>query len=101
LNIKLKLFFYLILISVSSLIFADDTDVDGIDDSIDNCVSVSNTDQLDTDSDGIGNACDADDDGDNVPDAIDAYPLDSRYVADSDGDGLPDVWTSQTLLDTD
>ena len=39
-NIKLKLFFYLILISASGLSFADDTDGDGIDDSIDNCVSV-------------------------------------------------------------
>ena len=91
-NIKLKLFLFSILISVSSLGFAVDTDGDGVDDSIDNCVSVSNADQVDTDSDGIGNACDADDDGDNVPDVIDAYPLDSRYAVDSDGDGLPDVY---------
>ncbi len=63
---KLKLFVYAILISASSLSFAVDTDGDGVDDSIDNCVSVSNADQVDTDSDGIGNVCDADDDGDNV-----------------------------------
>jgi Ni,Fe-hydrogenase I cytochrome b subunit len=57
--VKLKLFLFSILISASSLIFAIDTDGDGIDDSISNCVSVSNTDQVDTDSDGTGNTCDA------------------------------------------
>ena len=36
-NITLKLFFYLILISASSLSFTDDTDGDGIDDSADIC----------------------------------------------------------------
>jgi hypothetical protein len=91
-NIKLKLFTYLILISVSSLSFADDTDGDGIDDSIDNCVSVSNADQVDTDSDGIGNACDADDDGDNVIDSQDAFPLDRAYSKDSDNDQIPDKY---------
>ena len=36
-----------------------DTDADGVIDSLDNCVDVSNYDQLDDDSDGIGNECDA------------------------------------------
>jgi hypothetical protein len=98
LNIKLKLFVYLILISASSLSFADDTDVDGIDDSIDNCVSVSNTDQLDTDWDGIGNTCDADDDGDGVSDSSDVWPLDYRYSLDSDSDGLPDAYEDANIL---
>ena len=49
-----------------------DTDGDGIDNSIDNCVSVSNADQVDTDLDDIGNACNADDDGDNSDNRIDA-----------------------------
>ena len=35
-----------------------DTDQDGVPDSEDNCVFTPNPDQLDTDGDGIGNACD-------------------------------------------
>ena len=37
-----------------------DTDGDGVPDSTDNCKLVSNVTQLDTDSDGYGNICDAD-----------------------------------------
>jgi hypothetical protein len=36
-----------------------DTDQDGIPDALDNCPSVANADQLDTDGDGLGNVCDA------------------------------------------
>ena len=35
---------------------------------LDNCPLVSNADQLDTDSDGTGDACDTDDDGDGTDD---------------------------------
>ncbi len=37
----------------------DDGDVDGFGDSVDNCPTVSNADQLDTDFDGVGDACEA------------------------------------------
>jgi len=37
-----------------------DTDSDGIPDEWDNCVSTSNTDQCDTNTDGYGNLCDTD-----------------------------------------
>ncbi len=37
-----------------------DTDNDGVDDSLDNCIFTYNPDQLDTDGDGIGNVCDCD-----------------------------------------
>ena len=97
-SITLKLFLHAILISASSLGFADDTDGDGIDDSIDNCPSVSNSDQTDTDSDRIGNACDADDDGDGVSDANDVWPLDHRYSLDSDSDGMPDAYEDTNAL---
>ena len=38
------------------------------------------------------NAADADDDGDNVIDSQDAFPLDQRYSKDTDGDSLPDKY---------
>lgn len=40
-----------------------DTDGDGIDDSTDNCPNIANSNQLDNDNDGIGNACDPTPDG--------------------------------------
>lgn len=40
-----------------------DPDVDGISFTIDNCPDVANPDQVDTDGDGIGDACDAVEDG--------------------------------------
>jgi len=44
---------------VASPVWAADSDGDGIDDAIDNCINTFNPDQRDTDGDGIGNACDA------------------------------------------
>jgi hypothetical protein len=52
-----------------------DSDGDGIADGIDNCPVIPNADQADNDSDGLGDACDDDDDNDGVPDASDPYPL--------------------------
>ncbi len=37
---------------------APDLDLDGVDDTIDNCLEIANPDQLDSDFDGLGNACD-------------------------------------------
>jgi len=59
----------------SQMALAADSDSDGIDDSIDNCVSIANADQLDTDGDGLGNACDADADADGVLNSFDSFPL--------------------------
>ena len=67
-----------------------DTDDDGTPDSSDNCPDAANADQLDTDGDGSGNLCDADDDNDGVADADDAFPLDPTEWADSDNDGTGD-----------
>ena len=67
-----------LLLLSGGFVHAADADGDGIEDDSDNCASVANSDQLDTDSDGLGNACDADDDGDNVVDSLDvvvySYP---------------------------
>jgi hypothetical protein len=51
-----------------------DADVDGIEDSADNCPTVQNVDQANYDNDSQGDACDADDDNDGVNDDVDANP---------------------------
>ena len=50
------------------------SDGDGVPDDADNCPSVANSDQLDTDSDGAGDVCDSDDDGDGYPDPLQILP---------------------------
>ena len=81
-----------------------DTDGDGLEDDSDNCASVANAEQLDTDSDGLGNACDDDDDGDGVADTTDAFSLDSEETTDTDGDGTGNNEDTDddgdTILDT-
>ncbi|MFK8024429.1 MAG: thrombospondin type 3 repeat-containing protein, partial [Ilumatobacter sp.] len=51
-----------------------DTDGDGTPDPTDNCPTVANPDQTDFDGDLQGDACDPDDDNDNVDDAADLCP---------------------------
>ena len=65
-----------------------DTDTDGVGDNGDNCSTIGNADQTNTDADDLGNACDDDDDNDGLVDDADAFPLDATEHADSDGDGV-------------
>ena len=66
-----------------------DQDGDGIVDPSDNCPLVANADQLNTDGDALGNACDPDDDNDTIADATDNCPLARNPdQLDTDGDGL-------------
>ncbi|MFP6801667.1 MAG: thrombospondin type 3 repeat-containing protein, partial [Pseudomonadales bacterium] len=67
-----------------------DNDGDTIADATDNCPNVSNSDQIDTDNDSSGDACDADDDGDGVIDTEDTFPLNATEWVDSDMDGIGD-----------
>ncbi|MEA3231392.1 MAG: thrombospondin type 3 repeat-containing protein [Thermodesulfobacteriota bacterium] len=91
--------------SMATILF-DDQDGDGISDEDDNCPDTVNWEQVDTDGDDLGNACDDDDDNDSVPDREDNCPLnfnpnqtDDDGVGggnacdsydDIDGDGIPD-----------
>lgn len=70
-----------------------DVDLDGIPDAIDNCLHVANADQLDTDLDHLGDACDGDADSDGMKDSWElSYGLDPTNpddaIADADQDGL-------------
>ncbi len=69
-----------------------DSDGDGVTDTADNCPTVPNPDQRDTDGDGEGDACDGDDDGDGVPDEDDNCPLIANPgQVDVDADGVGDA----------
>ncbi|HEX2084588.1 MAG TPA: thrombospondin type 3 repeat-containing protein [Solirubrobacteraceae bacterium] len=76
-----------------------DGDHDGVNDpphpDNDNCAGENaayNPNQKDTDLDGLGDACDTDDDEDSVDDAVDNCPLNANAAqADADGDAAGDV----------
>ena len=74
-----------------------DLDRDGVQDSLDNCVSDANADQADYDSDNIGDVCDTDTDGDEVLNVDDMCPMGmntwvSNSTNDNDGDGCNDSY---------
>lgn len=72
------------LIITYCLIF--DTDGDGIPDEEDNCPTVANEGQTNSDNDALGDACDPDDDNDGCLDEDDDNPL--VFSEDLDGDDL-------------
>lgn len=60
---------------------------DGIQDTIDNCPKIPNSDQLDTDRDGRGDECDPDVDGDGISNSQDNCKLvHNPHQEDLDGD---------------
>lgn len=70
-----------------------DTDGDGVPDSRDNCILVPNREQLDTDGDGYGNACDADLNNDGFVNSLDLAAMRNQFArrgvpGDLNGDGI-------------
>ena len=86
----------IIFLGFQSLCLALDSDGDSITDDIDNCIAVSNVEQIDSNNDGFGNRCDGDFDGTCVVDLNDYFTFlsvfgtsitqDPQYDINSDGD---------------
>lgn len=78
----------------AELISFTDDDADNIADLIDNCPNP-NTNQFDLDSDGLGDVCDPDDDGDGMPDIYEVVNgLNPRNSSDRNGDLDGDGFTN-------
>jgi hypothetical protein len=81
---------------INNILCSADSDVDGILNSADNCPTTPNPDQLDSDHDGIGDACDptpnGDTDNDEVDNMADNCPTTPNPdQLDSDHDGIGDA----------
>ena len=69
-----------------------DRDSDGVANDADNCPDAVNPDQIDSDGDGKGDACDPDKDGDGASNETDNCPdAANEDQKDADGDGQGDV----------
>ncbi|MCP4321240.1 MAG: hypothetical protein GY787_05210, partial [Alteromonadales bacterium] len=83
-----------------------DNDSDGVANKVDNCPLQSNPEQLNSDGDLFGNACDLDNDNDGLTDLQEAEFKSNPLKADTDDDGLNDKTefdfnSNPTLADSD
>jgi Bacterial TSP3 repeat/Thrombospondin type 3 repeat len=82
-----------------NVVIGTDTDTDGWANTVDNCPTMPNPDQLNTDGDTLGNACDSDDDNDGFSDAVEVSastdPLarcgPDAWPPDINNDGFSDI----------
>ena len=82
-----------------NVVIGTDTDADGWANTVDNCPTVVNPDQLNTDGDSLGDACDPDDDNDGFSDVVETSvgtnPLvrcgTNAWPADINNDGFSDI----------
>jgi hypothetical protein len=74
-----------------------DSDADGIEDSLDNCLQVANASQLDTNGDSIGNLCDPDVDNDGSVNFSDLGILGAAFFSSTGGAN----WNADADLDGD
>lgn len=95
-SIKYRILCICFFVTFTGTVTAADSDSDSVEDSIDNCIQTANTDQRDTNNDGIGNACDADLNNDSIVDEQDIRIFRSVYLtddpdADFNGDGTVNI----------
>lgn len=88
-------------------VIVDPSDGDGIPDNQDNCILITNAEQIDTDGDGYGNACDADFDQNCVVNFLDISAFTEEFLGENElfdlnGDGavnfLDYIVISQSFL---
>lgn len=65
----------------TAVFIVDPSDTDGVPDNQDNCIFVNNADQIDTDGDGIGNACDPDFDQNCVVNFLDISAFTQAFLS--------------------
>lgn len=96
----MRLFGYLVIVVaalvVSGPAWAGDVDKDRVVDSRDNCARASNPDQLDSDADGLGNACDFDYNNDGSVDSADATLLKAAIGTDEGDEGFADAFDADS-----